>query len=100
MEHVTKNPRTLRRVLAVAIAGATLGVTGAAVVGATSETPAAVEACRPNERDLLRAAYEARTLEARRPELFEGSPRSRYEDLRRAAYEARKLEALRPELMC
>jgi hypothetical protein len=99
MEHVTKNPRTLRRALAVAIAGATLGVTGAAVVSASDE-PAAVEACRPNEADLLRAAYEARKLEALRPELFEDGLRPRYEDLRLAAEWARRLEAQRPELIC
>lgn len=99
MQHVTKNPRTFRRALAVAIAGATLGVTGAAVVSASDE-PAATEACRPNEADLLRAAYEARRLEAVRPDLFEDGLPSRHADLRLAAEWARRLEAQRPEVVC
>jgi hypothetical protein len=97
---VTKHPRTLRRAIAIAIAGASLGVTGAAVVSASDDEPAAIEACRSNEADLLRAAYEARKLEALRPELFEDGLRSRYEDLRLAAEWARRLEAQRPELVC
>ena len=90
---------TLRRALAVAVAAATLGVSGAAALAAVDE-PAAVESCRPNEMDLLRAADAARKLEAQRPELFDDGTRSRYSDLRLAAEWARRLEVLTPELMC
>jgi hypothetical protein len=93
-------PRTLRRALAVAVAGATLGVTGAAAVAATSEQ-APVAACRPSEADLLRAAYAARQLEAENPERFEVSPRpAGYDDLRLAAEWARRLDLLSPQEGC
>jgi hypothetical protein len=99
MEQPTTTRRTFRRVLAVAVAGATLGLTGAGAIAAKDE-PAAVQACRANEADLLRAADAARQLEAQRPDLFEQSPRARFEDLRLAAEWARRLEALAPDLMC
>jgi hypothetical protein len=100
MEQPTTAHRTLRRALAVATAGAILGLASAAGAIASTYEPAAVPACRPNEADLLRAAGAARQLEAKHPELFEGSPRARFEDLRLAAEWARRLEALAPGLVC
>lgn len=101
MEHTTTitRGRTFRRALAIAVAGAISGLTGAAALAAWDEPPA-VEACRPNEADLLRAAHWSRQLEAERPELFEDGLRPRYDDLRLAAEWARRLEVLTPELMC
>jgi len=100
MEHTTiTTGRTVRRALAVAVAGAIFGLTGAGALAARDE-PDAVEACRPNEADLLLAAHWARRLEVERPELFEDGLRARYEDLRLAAEWSRRLEMLRPELMC
>jgi hypothetical protein len=97
---VSRNPRTLRRAVAVAIAGATIGVTGAAAIAATT-APAPVDACRATESDLLRAAYAARQLEAERPEVFEMSPRpADYDDLRLAAEWARRLDSLDPQESC
>ena len=71
-----------------------------AALAATDDEPVAVQSCRPNEMDLLRAAYAARQLEAQRPDLFPDGTQSRYSDLRLAAEWARRLEILRPELMC
>ena len=99
MELPTTTHRTMRRALAVAIAGATFGLAGAGAIASTDE-PTAVTPCRANEADLLRAAYAARQLEWQRPDLFENSPRSRFEDLRLAAEWARRLEALAPSLVC
>ena len=99
MELPTTTHRTMRRALAVAIAGATFGLAGAGAIASTDE-PTAVTPCRANEADLLRAAYAARQLEWQRPDLFENSPRSRFEDLRLAAEWARRLEALAPGLVC
>ena len=99
MEQPTTTHRTMRRALAVAIAGATFGLAGAGAIASTDE-PAAVPPCRANEADLLRAAGAARHLGTKRPELFAGSSRARFEDLRLAAEWARRLEALAPGLMC
>jgi hypothetical protein len=99
MEQPTTTHRTMRRALAVAMAGATFGLAGAGAIASTDE-PAAVTPCRANEADLLRAAGAARQLEAKRPELFEGSSSARFEDLRLAAEWARRLEALAPGLVC
>jgi hypothetical protein len=96
----TPTPRTFRRVLAVAVAGATFGLTGAAAIAATAGSGGA-GTCRPSEADLLRAAYAARQLEAEHPELFEQSPRpADYDDLRLAAEWARRLEVLAPQDQC
>jgi hypothetical protein len=73
MEQPTTAHRTMRRALAVAIAGATFGLAGAGAIASTDE-PAAVTPCRANEADLVRAAYAARQLEWQRPDLFENSP--------------------------
>ncbi len=99
MKQPTTTHRTMRRALAVAIAGAALGLAGAGAIASTDE-PAVVPPCRANETDLLRAAGAARALEAERPGLFEGGSRARFEDLRLAADRARRLEALAPALVC
>lgn len=99
MEQPTTTHGFMRRALAVAMAGATFGLAGAGAIASTGE-PAAVAQCRANEADLLRAAGAARLLEAKRPDLFEGSSRARFEDLRLAAEWARRLEALAPDLVC
>ena len=99
MEQPTITHRTMRRALAVAMAGVTFGLAGAGAIASTDE-PTAVTPCRANEADLLRAAGARRQLEAERPELFEGSSRARFEDLRLAAEWARRLEALAPGLVC
>jgi hypothetical protein len=99
MEQPTTTNWTMRRALAVAVAGATFGLAGAGAIASTDEPPA-VPPCHANEADLLRAAAAARQLEAKRPELFEGSSRARFEDLRLAAEWARRLEALAPDLVC
>ena len=99
MEQTATTHRTLRRALAVAVAGATFGLAAAGAIASTDE-PAAAPPCRANEADLLRAAGVTRQLEAMRPELFEGSSRARFEDLRLAAEWARRLEALAPGLVC
>ena len=84
MEQLTATRRTMRWALAVAMAGATLGLAGAGAMAST-DGPASVPSCRANESDLLRAADAARQLEAKRPELFESSSRARFDDLRVAA---------------
>ena len=99
MEQPTTTHRTLRRALAVAMAAATFGIASAGAMASTDE-PAAAPPCRANAADLLRAAGAARQLEAKRPELFEGSSRARVEDLRLAAEWAQRLDALAPGLMC
>jgi hypothetical protein len=99
MEQPTTTRRTMRRALAVALAGATFGLASAGAVPSTDE-PAAVPPCRANEADLLRAADAARQLEAQRPELVEGGARARFEDLRLAAEAARRLDALAPGYVC
>jgi len=99
MEQPTTTHRTMRRALAAAMAVATFGLAGVGGTGSTDD-PGAAPSCRANETDLLRAAGAARQLEAERAELFEGSPRARFEDLRLAAEWARRLEALTPDLMC
>ena len=99
MEQPTTTHRTLRRALAVAMAGVTFGLAGAGAIAFTDE-PAAVPPCRADAADLMRAAGAALQLEAKRPELFEGSSRARFEDLRLAAEWARRLEALAPGLVC
>ena len=99
MEQPTTTHRIMRRALAVAMAGATFGLAGAGAIASTDQ-PAAVPLCRANEADLLRAAGAARQLETKRPELFEGSSRARFEDLTLAAEWARRLEALAPGLVC
>jgi hypothetical protein len=99
MEQPTTTHRTMRRALAVAIAGATFSLAGAGAI-ASIDVPIAVPPCRANEADLLRAADAARQLETTRPELFEGSSRARFEDLRLAAEWARRLDALAPGLVC
>ena len=96
----TPSPHRLRRAVAVAVAGATFGLTGAAAVAATDALGGG-SACRPSETDLLRAAYAARQLEAEHPELFEQSPRpAGYDDLRLAAEWARRLDVLAPQEDC
>ena len=88
----------IRRAVAVAVAGATLGVTGAAALAATD---GGAGNCRPTESDLMRAAISARRLRADRPELFTAEPKpASYEDLRLAAEWARRLELLAPEPGC
>src|SRR5688500_14521481 len=99
MEQPTTTHRTVRRALVVAMVAATFALAGAGAIASTPE-PAAVRPCRANEADLLRAAGAARQLEAKRPELFEGTSRARFEDLRLAAEWARRLEALAPGLVC
>lgn len=99
MEQSPTTHRTMRRALAVAMAGVIFGLAGAGAIASTDE-PAVVPPCRANEADLLRAAGATRQLEAKRPELFEDSSHARFEDLRLAAEWARRLEALTPGLEC
>ena len=96
MSEAKDRPRNIRRAVAVAVAGVTFGVTGAFAMAAGSDDPAPID-CGSTEHDLLRAAYEARKLEALRPDLFgPASNRSDYDDLRLAAEWARRLAILRP----
>lgn len=89
---------SIRRAVAVAVAGITMGVTGA--LAAAQDNPG-VRSCRPTEADLLLAADGARRLEIERPDLFEQSPRpAGYADLRLAAEWARRLEVLDPDGAC
>jgi hypothetical protein len=85
----------VRQALAVAVAGMTLGVTGAFAVASAQDDPA--PRCGPTESDLLRAAQAARRLEAQRPDLFAQTDRpASYDDLRLAAEWARRLSYLHP----
>ena len=99
MEETKERPSKVRRAIAVAVAGATLGVMGAFTVAAAQGEP--TTACAPTEADLLRAAESARQLQIERPDLFEGSSRpADYYDLRLAAEWARRMEALHPVEGC
>ncbi|HEX5614740.1 MAG TPA: hypothetical protein VFZ83_06250 [Acidimicrobiia bacterium] len=90
-----QRPRTIRRIVAVAVAGATLGVTGAVAVAVAQDDSTATEACGPTGSDLRLAADAARQLEAQAPELFEQSPRpAAHGDLRLAAEWSDRLAAL------
>jgi hypothetical protein len=95
MRRTTNRPSHIRRALVVAVAGATLGVTGAFAVAEGNDDPSI--RCGPTAGDLMRAADAARRLEAERPDLFAGNPRpADYEDLRLAADWARRSSSLRP----
>ena len=85
------------RIAAIAVAGATLGVTGTFAVTSAQDAPSS-SACRATEADLLRAADAARMLQAQRPELFEqsGHPAT-YDDLRLAAEWAYRLSYVDPD---
>ncbi len=96
MTEAKDRPTKFRRVLAVAVAGATLGVSGAFAV-ATAQEDAAPRSCPPAASDLMRAAAAARQLEMARPDLFgDDQPRADYDDLRLAAEWARRMSYLRP----
>jgi hypothetical protein len=96
MNESKDRPRKVRRALAVAVAGATLGVSGAFAVAAAQED-ATPTSCGPTASDLMRAAEAARQLEIERPELFgDDQQRANYDDLRLAAEWARRLSILRP----
>jgi hypothetical protein len=87
---------TVRRALAVAVAGATFGVGGAFAV-ATAQEDTTPRSCGPTASDLMRAAEAARQLEIERPDLFgDGQQIADYDDLRLAAEWARRLSILRP----
>jgi hypothetical protein len=82
----SKRSNRIGRIAAIAVAGATLGVSGTFAVTSAQDAPASSTACRASAADLQRAAEAARMLQAQRPELFEQSPRpADYDDLRLAA---------------
>ena len=92
-----KRTNRIGRIVAIAVAGATLGVTGTFAVTSAQDAPASLT-CRPTAADLQRAAEAARMLQAQRPELFEQSPRpADYDDLRLAAEWAYRLDHLNPD---
>jgi hypothetical protein len=93
--HNPKRPSGVRRVVTIAVAGATLGVCGAFAVAQDDQNPIA---CAPTAADLRRAADAARLLEAQRPDLFEQSPRrADYDDLRLAAEWSSRMSVLDPD---
>ena len=95
MSDANDRPTKIRQALVVAVAGLTLGVTGAVAVASAQDDPAPV--CGPTEADLLRAAEAARLLEAQRPDLFAQTERpADHDDLRLAAEWARRMSYLRP----
>lgn len=93
--------RRIRRVVAVTVVGATLGVTGALAVASArsaSDDPPAPGGCRATQSDLETAAEAARRLELQAPWVFQRSPRPADEwDLRLAAEWAYRLSILSPE---
>jgi hypothetical protein len=92
-----KRSSRIGRLAAIAVAGATLGVTGTFAVTSAQDAPAS-STCRASAADLQRAADAARMLQAQRPELFEQSPRpADYDDLRLAAEWAYRLDHLDPD---
>ena len=95
MSEAGNRPGKIQRVVAVVVAGATFGLTGALAV-ASAQDDATPRSCGPSEDDLMRAAVAARQLEAQHPELFEEGPRADYDDLRLAAEWARRLSILQP----
>jgi len=102
MHGATHRPHKIRRLAAIAVAGATLGTVGALTAAEGQDEPAhAPTPCRPTARDYLRAADAARRLEAERPDLFgPGSGRADHDDLRQAAEWARHLAYLYPNQGC
>lgn len=89
-----------RRVAAIVVAGAALGVTGAFAVATAQDDPAPA-GCEATAFDLRTAADAVRRLEAQRPELFEQSPRpAGYDDLRLAAEWAYRMSVLHPTERC
>lgn len=94
----SKRPGTARRVVAIAVAGATLGVTGAFAVAVAQDDSTSPETCSATAADLRLAADAARRLEAQRPDIFEQSPRpADHDDLRLAAEWTDRLAELDPD---
>jgi hypothetical protein len=93
----SQRPGRIRKALAVAVAGATLGVGGAfGAAAATDESRSG--GCRPTATDLRRAAASAQALEAQRPDVYARSPRpADYRDLRLAAEWAHRMSVLDPD---
>ena len=92
-----KRMSRIGRIAAIALAGATLGVTGTFAVTSAQDAPSS-STCRPSAADHHRAAEAARMLQAQRPEVFEQSPRpADYDDLRLAAEWAYRLDHLDPD---
>jgi hypothetical protein len=93
-----KRSNRIRRIAAVAVAGATLGVAGTFAVTSAQDAPTSSSSCRASAADLRHAAEAARVLQAQRPELFEQTPRpAGYADLRLAAEWSYRLSYLDPE---
>jgi hypothetical protein len=88
----------LRRAVVIALAGATLGVTGAVAVAVAQDDDPSVVACTASGADLRRAADAARQLESERPDLFRQSPRpAGHDDLRLAAEWSDRMAELDPD---
>jgi hypothetical protein len=96
---VTMRPNRIARIAAIAVAGATLGITGSFAATDAQDAPApSATACRATAADLQRAAEAARMLQSQRPELFEQSPRpADYADMRLAAEWAYRVDHLDPD---
>lgn len=88
---------TVRRVVAIALAATTLGVTGAVAV-ALAQDDSARETCSATATDLRVAADAVRRLEVQRPDIFRQSPRpADHDDLRLAAEWADRMAELDPD---